>query len=74
MKKQKNFQKYKDMSTKKDLAEKELEQVQNEIKPKKTTAEKGVKYFEGKAKDGRAIKFPYRNAEQLKTRKKKFLN
>lgn len=42
------------MSTKKDLAEKEPEQVQNEIKPKKTTAEKGVKYFEGKAKDGRA--------------------
>lgn len=59
------------MSTKKDLAEKEPEQVQ---KPKKTTAEKGVKYFEGKAKDGRAIKFPYRNAEQLKARKKKFLN
>lgn len=41
---------------------------------KKDLAEKGVKYFEGKAKDGRAIKFPYRNAEQLKTRKKKFLN
>ena len=53
------------MSTIKDLAEKEPEQVQNEIKPKKTTAEKGVKYFEGKAKNGRAIKFPYRNAEQL---------
>lgn len=59
------------MSTKKDLV---AEPTQEPVQTTKVTAQKGVKYFEGKTKDGRTIKFPYRNSEQLKIRKKKFLN